>query len=294
MLIVRGFMLRASALGIRAIEASSFVVSLFGESKIRMRGLKVCSGTRSFEGKYNKIKEFEIKMSGARLFIFFFCIFSTQIQASSESTSCERTGCERMGCETKTPAVWYALGSESYQKGDYAKACCLWQRACAVGGNATVRKNAEHNCRCAYKKLGLEAPVLPWWRNLSASCARLPLFFFQLLFLLFLYGALLFIYKGRRQRITRARSAVLFTCAVVLSGLLLLNRSLSDARVLGVVVQDQQLLYAGPDSDYPERGYLTRGQTVELCSIRGEWYKIRSSAREIGWIPRAALMSVKP
>jgi hypothetical protein len=225
---------------------------------------------------------FGIRVLGISL--FFLCTLSVHVQASCESTT----------CATKTPAAWYALGLQAYKNADYAQACCLWQRACAVGGSASVREKCAHNCSCAYKKLGLEEPTIFWWQRMSDMCARLPLLFLQILFLLALYSALLFAYRGRRQRITRALSATLFTCVVVISGLLLLNRYISDARVLGVVVQDQQLLYAGPGSDYPERGFLACGQTVELCSFRGEWYKVRSSAREIGWMPRAALMSVKP
>lgn len=216
--------------------------------------------------------------------MFFLCALSVHIQAS----------CERTVCEIKTPAAWYALGSEAYKKGKYAEACCLWQRACAVGGNSLMRERCAHNCQCVYKKLGLEEPVTPWWQRMSDAFARLPLLFLQMLFLVAFYSALLFIYRGRRQRITRVRAAAFFTCAVVLSGLLLLNWYFSDARAWGVVVQDQQLLYAGPGSDYPERGHLACGQTVELCNLCGEWYKVRSSAGGIGWIPRAVLMSVKP
>lgn len=129
---------------------------------------------------------------------------------------------------------------------------------------------------------------------MSDRCARVPLFLLQLLFLSVLYSALLFVYRGRRQRVTRVLPATVFALVVVVSGLFLVNRYISDARVLGVVVQDQQVLYAGPGSDYPERGHLACGQTVELCDSRGEWYKVRSSACGIGWIARAALMSVKP
>jgi hypothetical protein len=279
------------------LGASECVTRLLDARKLRVPLSKLRFGVHMSEMKSSEIKEFERKVLGVRVLgmgLFFLCSLSVYVQASCEQTGCESTTCESTTCATKKPAAWYALGLQAYKKSDYAQACCLWQRACAVGGNATVRERCLHSCRCAYKKLGIEEPIIPWWQSVSDTCARVPLLFLQILFLLLLYAALLFVYRGRRQRITRAFSAILFTCAVVLSGLLLLNRYVSDARVLGVVVQDQQLLYAGPGSDYPERGFLACGQTVELCSLRGEWYKVRSSAREIGWMPRAALMSVKP
>lgn len=195
---------------------------------------------------------------------------------------------------TKTPAMWYALGCEAYHKEDYARAYCLWQRACAVGGNRCVREQCAHNCRCAQKKLGLEESVAPWWQRMSERCAQVPLFLLQLIFLSAVYSALLFVYRGRRQRITRVLPAAVFAFAVVASGLFLVNWYISHARALGVVVQDQQVLYAGPSSDYPERGHLACGHMVELCDSRGEWYKVRSSACGVGWIARTALMSVKP
>lgn len=217
------------------------------------------------------------------------------IQVKHEHASREHVSREHnTSSEIKTPATWYSLGIKAYRNGDYARACCFWQRACAIGGNATVRERCAHNCRCVYKKLEIEEPVKPWWRCVSDFCARMPFLFMQIFFLMSLYGALLFVYRGRRQRKIRFVSALFFTGIVVFSGLLVLNRYVSDRQVFGVVVQDQQVLYAGPGSDYPERGCLTCGQTVELCNLRGEWYKVRSSAGGIGWMPRAALMSVKP
>lgn len=61
-----------------------------------------------------------------------------------------------------------------------------------------------------------------------------------------------------------------------------------------VVVHEEQLLYAGPGSDYPVRGHVAQGQKVSVCDRRGEWYKIHSADGSVGWIARSALMMVRP
>jgi len=216
-----------------------------------------------------------------RIMVIVFCLCISSVYAHELS-------------EQKTPAAWYALGCQAYHKGEYARACCLWHRACAVGGDATVRDRCVHNCRYACQKLTVEEPSVPWWYCFCESCTRIPRIFVQLLFLVILYSALFFACRARWQRKFRVAPTIFFVGAVLFSGLLAINYYCCDVRKLYLVVHDQQVLYAGPGSDYPERGHIPCGQTVDLCNCRGEWYKVRSLAGETGWLPRATCMSVKP
>jgi uncharacterized protein YgiM (DUF1202 family) len=194
----------------------------------------------------------------------------------------------------KTPSTWYALGNCAYRSGRVAHAIALWQRAVLVGGDAEIRSRCEHNQACACQKLGLAQSEQRWWHALDAWYARIPLLYVQLLFLLVWFAVLLFVYPDCFVKKIKKRAVVASVAGILLFGSLLAYRYVLDASVSAVVVCEEQVLYAGPGSDYPVKGHAASGQNVTLCDRRGEWYKVSTADGTVGWITRGTLMMVRP
>lgn len=194
----------------------------------------------------------------------------------------------------KSPAVWYALGCCAYKSGSYAYACAMWQRACVLGGDADIRQRCERNQRCAQEKLGLTVKEHHWWQSLDEWYARVPLFCVQLLFFCYWIVLLVFVYRRWQiKKIGKILGAALVGSLIVFSGALI-YRYQQDSRTYAVVVREEQVLYAGPGSDYPIRVRVACGQTLSVRDRRGEWYKVSSADGIVGWITRSSLMMVRP
>lgn len=194
----------------------------------------------------------------------------------------------------KSPAIWYALGCCAYKSGSYAYASAMCHRACALGGDADIRQRCERNQWCAQQKLGLTVPAHHWWQTVDAWYARVPLFCVQLFFLFYWLVLLVFVYRRWQvKKIGKTLGVVLVGSLIVFSGALL-YRYEQYSRTYAVVVCEEQVLYAGPGSDYPIRVHTASGHMLSVRDRRGEWYKVSTADGIVGWITRSSLMMVRP
>ena len=191
------------------------------------------------------------------------------------------------------PDLWYNLGNAHYRCGRLGPAIYWYERALKLD---PYLADARYNLKVARKQAAArvkDKPVGaekdPWWvRAVSAFGPNSLAVGFLLLWYLSLGLAIALFYLGRNVWKALAITGTgLFGAAALAFGLLLLGQVHLDRTVnLGVVLPDAVKVLEGPRENAATAFSVHAGLKVRILEADVEWYKIRLSNGDEGWIKR--------
>lgn len=178
--------------------------------------------------------------------------------------------------EHKTPAVFYNMGNAAYHKGDYMYAHLYWLRAQKYG-NLSIFRVSSHNLALLAKQgfIPEQSSLFLWCWMLTKS---IPLFFWQLIFLMIWSWLFLMIWKDRVSRCNLSISIISLT---LLTSILLV--SYSAAKTEAMIINDA-IVYNGPHTSLYQIDTLAKGKIVTVTNkTKQDWINIIADGN-VGWV----------
>ncbi len=175
-------------------------------------------------------------------------------------------------------AIYYNKACCFFHLGNYVEALIYWQRALKNGGHS---QKAFIDCYClsASEKLNVHNSVIGWQDSLQCATKKIPLFFWQLLFLMMLYvlSFLYLFYPG----LSVWKFFSVLSIAVLLLSLLIFKHYYSHKQ--RVVILEPSALYAGMDTSFSKVIEVPKGLMISACSSHKDWVKVNYQGK-VGWI----------
>ncbi len=186
----------------------------------------------------------------------------------------------------KSTAVLYNSGNCLYHLGKYVEALVVFKRA-QRGATTTQRKAIEYNIEQTLDALDISRTPASYTQRLyeyvNHAVAPILLLWLQILFLFFLYGTVLCMFRMRRSR-KYCIGVFLFGCLTFMSGAALGIKYNDVSYAHGIVIQKQGSVFVGPDKKYDASGTVMLADELIILEKRAEWYKVKKG-KSIGWIP---------
>lgn len=177
--------------------------------------------------------------------------------------------------EHKTPAVFYNMGNAAYHKGDYVYAHLYWLRAQKHGDANIFRASSRNLALLAKQSFTQEqSPLFLWCWMLTKS---IPLFLWQLLFLMIWSWLSVMIWKGS---ISRRNLVISILSLTLLTSILLV--SYSAAKTEAMIIKDA-IVYNGPHTSLYQIGTLAKGKIVTVTKAKQDWINIIADGN-VGWV----------
>lgn len=177
--------------------------------------------------------------------------------------------------EHKTPSVFYNMGNASYQKNDYMYAHLYWLRA-QQHGNAHIFKMSSRNLALLVKQ-GLaqeQSSLFLWCWSVTKT---VPLFLWQLIFLIIWSWLIIMIWKGL---ISRQMLSISIVSLMLLIPILLVGYS--AAKTEAMIINDA-IVYNGPHDSLYQIGTLPKGKIVTVSKTKQDWINIIADGN-LGWV----------
>jgi tetratricopeptide (TPR) repeat protein len=192
------------------------------------------------------------------------------------------------GFESK--AIYYNLGNAYYRQNQLGKAILNYERAQI---KAPKDADIKHNLKVARQQLKGDLEVLPefflthWWHNTRMGLSASGWGIVALLLLwLGLAGLIVWILVP-----TRKHKKLGFVLGILLLILFVLPFSLALSRAsfeknteVAIVTEPEAILRAGPDEESTTVLELQEGTKVFLLDQIDNWYRVRLSNSEEGWL----------
>jgi len=181
--------------------------------------------------------------------------------------------------EPKSGIVLYNMGNCNYRLGDYVSALIYWRKAEHSG---FLSSSTEHNCQKAAQELRLDGYKQKTMYNACMNWIRsFPIGFWQFLFLLSWYILLFGLCWIKFLRKKMCLFFLLLIHIVISSGVTF--KVLLCSKELGIIKNEEVLLFAGTDEQFNKRGKVVKGQEIVIHEKRGAWYKV-SQNNQSGWL----------
>lgn len=181
--------------------------------------------------------------------------------------------------EPKSDNVLYNMGNCSYRLHDYGAALIFWRKAEHKG---YARALIEHNCQKAYQALQLEQTEKNrWFEHGKNTIHYYSMKTWQFLFLVSWYILLLGLCWLPILRKKILLLSLLLIQGFITSGLGL--KIVTSSQQIGIIKQNEVLLFAGTDEQFSKRGKLVKGQEVIIHEKRDAWCKV-SQDNHNGWL----------
>lgn len=165
-----------------------------------------------------------------------------------------------------------------FQLGNYVQAMLYWQRALKNGGHS-YSAIIEEYCLRASQQLNTQYKGLNWKDSCYFASKKIPLGFWQILFLSMLY-ALFLCYLLSPKKFTWIIYFLLVS-TVLLLGILLFRYQMTDKQ--RVIVLEPSALYAGTDTSFSKVIDVPRGLILSAIQRHEEWAKVDCQGK-VGWI----------
>lgn len=206
-----------------------------------------------------------------------------------------------LGIQEQTSDVLYNIGNCYFKLKRYGKALLLWRKA-EMRWSFFNRAELVGNINLAQKKLYQmhnSGKNMPQNKKSYAAIKHhvliymrtIPLFFFQLLFLVMLALSTLFAYAGARVRKKNKKIVVLLCVAVLSTGSLLAVKYGLMSRDYGIATAERVVIRSGPDEGYKQIGILNEGQEAFITRESGSYFKIKNNSQQ-GWVDSAAFEKI--
>ncbi|TET06545.1 tetratricopeptide repeat protein [Candidatus Dependentiae bacterium] len=185
--------------------------------------------------------------------------------------------------EKKGSATWYNMGNCYYKLGNYLDALICWRRA---ERDATWYELSviHHNLDQVYKVLGIQLSnrfKTSLYRFAQRYLSFFSLYGWQLIFLL-VWVLLLFLVAQLVRNHNYFILSVLCLITILFTGALYLKYEIDTTRY-GIVIENDLIVYAGPDKEFHKLGSFARATEVTICEQQERWLKIQERGL-IGWI----------
>lgn len=172
----------------------------------------------------------------------------------------------------KSAAVWYNMGNCAYKNGKDFEALLYWKRAKKIG-NSQIRSDSSYNITLVSKKLNIPQP--------SHVLQNVPVLALQILFFC-TFSVFLVI----NRKLWRAKRFALMVClSIFIGGMGALTFAVYQGNTnrIALIVQDESIVYAGPNTKYHEVAPIEKGSEVAFLAKKDGWTKISWSGNT-GWI----------
>lgn len=194
----------------------------------------------------------------------------------------------------KSAATWYNMGNCCFQLGNYVDAVACWHHA-QRGASGAVVEDIAYNIDIAEQKLGLEKQDQSIWTRISMHLKKrmngFSLLMLQILFLLTWFALFFFIKKRKRGKKYRSLIIGILLMINVFFVLGLTLKYYDALQQKGVVMKQQNQIFAGPNEQYHVVGTLPIASCVKIIEQRGSWCKIKYS-QDAGWVKSETLTIV--
>ena len=200
--------------------------------------------------------------------------------------------------QDKSAVVNYNLGNCSYKLNKLGFAHLYWRRAEKYWG-VSDRTELLNNIKMVKDKLRAQKNgkrdkkteiIFKNLKNLKIQIISfiraMPLFFFQIVFLILWIFLFVFIRKLFKLR-KRLLAAMLFTFIAV-SGLMLVSKYNFECKRFGIVTTASAKLLSGPGDNYQVLSFVTEAKEVVIQKSSNGFYKIKING-QIGWISQTAV-----
>ncbi len=175
-------------------------------------------------------------------------------------------------------AVYYNKACCFFHLDNYVQALVYWQRALKNGGYS-YKALIDDYCLRAREKLNVHNACSSWNDSLYCATKKIPLFFWQFLFLMMLY-ALFFLYLSYPSMSLWRFFSLLIMTLLLLSILIFKHYY---AHKQSVIVLEPSALYAGMDSSFSKVIEVPKGSMVSAFSRYKDWAKVYYHGK-VGWI----------
>jgi tetratricopeptide (TPR) repeat protein len=198
----------------------------------------------------------------------------------------------------ESEVVFYNLGNSYYREGKIGPAILNYEKALKL---APQDEDVRHNLKVANRSLLDNLDSLPqfflsrWWNTLRLGMSATAWSILGLVFLWLGIGGLVLWIWGN----SRARKKQGFVLGIVALLLCILPFSLANSRVAyerhsggGILMVEETALRSAPDAKSTDILVIHEGLKVELLDEIGEWYKVRLSNGEQGWLPKEVVAEI--
>jgi tetratricopeptide (TPR) repeat protein len=195
----------------------------------------------------------------------------------------------------RSEALFYNLGNSYYRTGELGRAMLNYERARLIDPDD---EDILHNIAVLRREQQNELEVIPeffllrWWKN---TRRLLDVSGWSVLGILLLWtgsGGLVLWLLGQK----RTHRKWGFLAGIALIGLSFLPFSLAASRQaalhnsdIAVILEAEVALRSAPDPQSKPILTLHEGLSIQLLDQIGEWYKVRLSDGEQGWLPMSSL-----
>jgi tetratricopeptide (TPR) repeat protein len=183
----------------------------------------------------------------------------------------------------KSVNCWFNIGNCYFKLNKFSHAIASWKKA-SNNASKEIIKDVEFNISRAKEKLEIidDNNLFGEIYDFIVKYLKLiPIIYIQIIFLIFWYIFFLFakiIVKRKFYLIL----TFLFLCNFALLGSLAIKHN-EQINNVGIVVEKEVMVYAGPGNDYHILGNLNLSQEVKINDKKNEWLKI-SNHDLSGWV----------
>jgi tetratricopeptide (TPR) repeat protein len=186
--------------------------------------------------------------------------------------------------EKKGSATWYNMGNCHYKLGNYLDALICWRRA---ERDVTWYELSaiHHNLDKIYKVLEIQSShrfKTSLYRFAQRYLSLFSLYGWQLIFL-FVWILLLFLVAPLVRNHKYFILSVLCFITILFTGALYLKYEIDTTRY-GIIMENDLIVYAGPDKEFHKLGSFARTREVTICEQQEKWLKVQDQGL-VGWVP---------
>lgn len=194
--------------------------------------------------------------------------------------------------------LYYNLGNSYYRSNQLGKAILNYERALQL---APSDGDIQHNLKVAKHELvdnfGIVEPFFlrKWWFNAADSLSSSA---WAIIGLLFLWAGIagLILWLIGKERTQRKKGFFIGGILLLVSALpflLAVSRKNNEVNSqAAIVLQKEITLRSAPDKESTEVVLIHEGSKVALLDNIGDWYKVRLSNGEQGWLPESGFEKI--
>jgi len=187
-------------------------------------------------------------------------------------------------------AVWYNMGNTAYQLDNIIDALVYWKRSQKNANRIWFEKAQEHidKVRRRLQIYESDSIVQKIKRYIIFYIDYIPLFFWQVIFLVLVILFFYFIWKfGFRYLFVLI---ILGTMIITLTMALYIHFEQKQIRS-GIITNNNEAVYIGRNEEFAIQKELSKGVEVFIADKQNGWYKIKDNSIT-GWVKESGIVEI--